>query len=485
MLDTRYESVRLLGTGGMASVWLAHDGLLGRDVALKRLLAGIAGQPGMAERFAREGEAAAALSHPHIVAVYDAGIDDEGAFLVMEYVEGTTLAERLHTQGRLPSQEVANIGAAVAEALGHAHDRGVVHRDVKPANILLDGQGGLKLTDFGIAQLSWDTSDLTMTAAQLGTAAYFSPEQATGDPVGPSSDVYSLGVMLYRMATGEVPFVGENPISVAAQHVHDLPAPPSHVAPLDDRLEALILSCLAKAPRDRPTAHELAAALSTISRTDPTLPLALPVPASAAEVAGAADPTMVLEPGMTDMVDSRTQMWMVRTAALILIITVSGLILGLLTRQGQPAAQEVAPPPPIAETTTTEATTTTTGPTTTVASTTTTPPTTTAPPTTTTTAAGPETIPDALALLVDQVNSVISDKDAHPKVRKELAKRAQDLIDDWADSRDPAELEKDANRLVDEIAEARERDRIDDVAASELETTLTALLDMAAHAHDG
>jgi len=478
MLDTRYEPLRLLGTGGMASVWLAHDGMLGRDVAIKRLNPEFAAQELMADRFTREGTAAAALSHPGIVTVYDAGVDGDGPFLVMEHVDGMTLAHRLSNNTRLSSSEVAEIGIAVAEALAHAHQRGVVHRDVKPGNILTDADGNLKLADFGIAQVSWDTSDLTITATQLGTAAYFSPEQALGRPVGPASDVYSLGVMLYRMATGTVPFEGDSPIAVASAHVHETPTSPSSRAQVDAQLEGIIMACLAKDPDRRPAAGDLVERLARIGETPPTAvltPLAI-------DDAPATDPTVILDlTSINDPVISQHG-WFLRAGALGLVAVVGALIFGLISRNSSAgetqAATTIVSAPVVAATVATTVAETTTAsstsaPTTTRATTTSTAaPTTVAP-------QGPQTIAEAIAVLADQVDSVVDGRVGHPKFRRELAKRTDDLMEDWDDKQDLGELEKNAERILDEIDEARNRDRVDGHAADDLEATLRLILDMA------
>lgn len=474
MLDTRYEPIRLLGIGGMASVWLARDGLLARDVAIKRLLPELATQPDMAERFTREGTAAAALSHANVVTVFDAGVDEQGPYLVMEHVDGPSLAEQLTNSARLPSADVARIGAGLASALAHAHERGVVHRDVKPANVLVDRDGSPRLVDFGIAHVSWAASDLTATATQLGTAAYFSPEQAKGGVAGPASDVYSLGVLLYRLVTGTVPFEGTNPLSVAAAHVHDAPRAPSDLAPVDDRLNSLILSCLSKEPSQRPTAAQLEEPLTGIAplgTTDVLVGSPMGAPASPT------DPTVVLRRQPTEP-EPRSRRWLAGVAV-VGVLAIGATIAGLIAGQGasdrlaESGVQVAAPAQTAASTTMPPATTvavpaTTQAPTTTVATT-----------TTSTVPAGPQTIAAAIDLLVEQVDGIAQGSDAHPKVLKDLQKRTDELASHWEDSRNLDQLEADTEELLDDIDSATRRGRLDEDIATDLGDTLTIILEFA------
>ena len=251
---------RELGTGGMARVFLGRDEVLDRPVAVK-VLNPLHGGTDIGERFQREGRTAARLAHPNIVQVYDAGegaLDGrESPYIVMEYVPGGDLKELIDRQGRLSGAELSRLGGEVCSGLAHAHERGVIHRDIKPHNILLDENGHAKVTDFGIAR-ALDTSQATLTGAYLGTALYSSPEQLQGQKVTPKSDVYSLGVTLYQAATGEPPFSGGTPIEVASQHVSKAPTPPrERGADVSEDLEVLILACLAKQADDRPTVDEV------------------------------------------------------------------------------------------------------------------------------------------------------------------------------------------------------------------------------------
>ncbi|HEX2742539.1 MAG TPA: protein kinase [Rubrobacter sp.] len=248
-----------LGSGGMARVFLGRDEVLDRAVAVK-LLNPVHGGTDIGDRFEREGRTAARLAHPNIVQVYDAGEAEfngrETSFIVMEYVPGGDLKALIDQKGRLPGSELARLGDEVCAGLAHAHEHGVIHRDIKPHNILLDENGHAKVTDFGIAR-ALDATQATRTGYFLGTAMYSSPEQLQGQKVTPKSDVYSLGTTLYQAATGETPFAGDTPIEVASQHVSKTPTPPrQRGADVSEDLAALILSCLAKNPDDRPTAEE-------------------------------------------------------------------------------------------------------------------------------------------------------------------------------------------------------------------------------------
>lgn len=220
LLNGRYRLDAQIGTGGMSTVYRAFDTVLERQVAIKLMHREIASDSDQLERFRREARAVAQLNHPHIVTVIDAGEDDNMPYIVFEYVEGETLKDRIRRYGRLPIQESIAYAIEIARALGVAHDRGIVHRDVKPQNVLVDEEGSAKVTDFGIAR-TLDQEGLTADGRVLGTTDYVSPEQALGHPVTGQSDLYSLGIVLFEMLTGDVPFKGDNQVAVAMKHVRE------------------------------------------------------------------------------------------------------------------------------------------------------------------------------------------------------------------------------------------------------------------------
>ena len=260
---SRYRVERTLGIGGMATVYLAHDSVLGREVALKVLAEHLSGDESFRERFLREARLAARVTHPNVVQIYDAGADERGLFIVMEYVEGETLAEELARRGRLAPAEAVDLGIQLCAALDAAHAAGLVHRDVKPQNVLRGRDGTTRLGDFGIAR-SHDSTALTEHGSVLGTAAYLAPEQGRGEAVTGAADLYSLGVLLYEALTGVRPHDGASLSEVLLRREREAPAPPSAVvAEIPAELDAAVLACLALRPEERPaSAAALAADLS-------------------------------------------------------------------------------------------------------------------------------------------------------------------------------------------------------------------------------
>jgi serine/threonine protein kinase len=250
-LSGRYRLEARIGAGGMSTVYRALDGTLQRQVAIKLMNREVATDSDQLERFRREARAVAQLSHPHIVGVIDAGEDEGRPYIVFEYVEGETLKERIRRLGRLPISEAVAYAIEIARALGAAHARHIVHRDVKPQNVLIDEEGSAKVTDFGIAR-TLDEEGLTADGRVLGTTDYVSPEQALGQPVTGQSDLYSLGVVLFEMLTGEVPFKGENQVAVAMMHVREaLPDVQSRRPEVSAALAAVVDNATAKHQEDR------------------------------------------------------------------------------------------------------------------------------------------------------------------------------------------------------------------------------------------
>ncbi len=270
VVDNRYDIVRPLGSGGMGEVYLARDRTLGRDVALKMLRSQYANDRDSAERFKREALSAARLSHPSIVQVYDRGDTEDGSsYIAMEYVPGGTLKERITEEGPLDARLAASYGYQVAEALGAAHAKGIVHRDIKPQNVLITAPGQAKVADFGIARAASAAGDSqTQTGTVMGTAGYMSPEQSLGRPATPKSDLYSLGIVLYEAVTGSLPFTADNPIAVSMKHVNEAPRPPRDLNPaVPEGMNAVIMRLLSKDPGDRyPDADALAEDLWRVRR---------------------------------------------------------------------------------------------------------------------------------------------------------------------------------------------------------------------------
>ncbi len=257
VLGERYEIGGVLGRGGMAEVHRGRDLRLGREVAVKVLRSDLARDPSFQVRFRREAQASASLNHPAIVAVYDTGEDRTalGAtpYIVMEYVEGETLRDVLRREGPLAPERAMSLAGDICAALDFSHRNGIVHRDVKPGNVMITPQGSVKVMDFGIARAVSDSAaTMTSTAAVIGTAQYLSPEQARGEGVDARSDVYSLGCLLYELVTGAPPFTGDSPVAVAYQHVREDPKLPSSINPrVPAELDAILLKAMSKNPANR------------------------------------------------------------------------------------------------------------------------------------------------------------------------------------------------------------------------------------------
>ncbi|HEX5876963.1 MAG TPA: Stk1 family PASTA domain-containing Ser/Thr kinase [Actinomycetota bacterium] len=374
LLD-RYEVGRLLGAGGMAEVFEGRDRLLARRVAIKVLQTQFARDPSFLIRFKREAQAAASLSHPNIVGVYDTGTEDGTHFIVMEFVDGRTLKDVIRAEGPLYPERAAEICADVCSALVAAHARGLIHRDIKPGNVMLTPEGKVKVMDFGIARAT-TSETITQTAAVVGTAQYISPEQAQGQTVDYRSDIYSVGCCLFEMLTGTVPFTGATPVAIAYRHVREDPTPPRMLNPdVPAPLEAICLKAMAKLPDNRyQTAAELHDDLERFRNGQPVH--ATPLMDSAATTQaiprdGGADPTAMLGgPIAADRAtryaepeeeERRTSVgWIVVSLlALVAVGLAAFFITRALTGNDTPTATTVATPTTAAPTTqTTEAPTT-------------------------------------------------------------------------------------------------------------------------------
>ncbi len=266
-IEGRFELRRLLGAGAMGAVYLARDLELDEDVALKILPALLAGDETATRRFINEIRLARRISHPNVVRTHDVGRWSGGLFLTMEYVPGRTLREELDARGRLPAGEAVALAAQLLEALVAAHGAGVIHRDIKPQNLLLDATGALKVLDFGIAVMQGSSGQLTEAGLVVGTPAYMAPEQLMGEPLTPAADIYAVGVVLYEALGGALPYAAASPMALAAQIVSAQPRPLSELDPaLDPRLTALVGALLAREPGRRPAAAAVLSSLEAVTR---------------------------------------------------------------------------------------------------------------------------------------------------------------------------------------------------------------------------
>jgi len=338
VLSGRYEITHLIARGGMAQIYRAHDRQLDRIVALKVLFPELSTDRSFVERFRREAQAAANLSHPNIVQVYDWGEDEGNYFIVMELVEGQSLSEIIRDHGPLKAIPAARIAADIAAGLAYAHRSGVVHRDVKPGNVIVTADGEVKVTDFGIARAMNTDEDLTQTGLVMGTATYFSPEQAEGRTVDGRSDLYALGVVAFEMVAGRPPFVAESPIAVASKHVREVPPlPRDFVANVPPDYEAVVMKSLSKFPEQRyQTADEMRADFLRFVDGQPVLAQEVATTMAAAVAAtttvAAVGPSTTAVPAYAGPKseyrrERSPRAWIAAIAALVLLLAVIGFFL--------------------------------------------------------------------------------------------------------------------------------------------------------------
>jgi eukaryotic-like serine/threonine-protein kinase len=336
-LGGRYRPLRRIGSGGMGTVWEADDLVLHRRVAVKILSPSLCEDETVAARFHREAQAAGRLAHPNVAAVFDYGEEQGCPFIVMELVQGRTVRELLDERGRLPVDEALDVAAQVAEALAAAHAAGIVHRDVKPGNVMVADGGRVKVMDFGIADASW-FDPITDTGIVMATARYISPEQATGGSGGPASDVYSLGMVLYEMLAGRAPFEGPSPFAVAAAHAYEVAPPVSRFVPsLPPSVAAIVDRATRKDARERPSAQALAFGLRTEGGGADD---GATTPALAASTGDVAGDTAVLGPGAVPApppTSGSGWLW-VAAAMLGLLLVVSVLVAATSGARGPGAA---------------------------------------------------------------------------------------------------------------------------------------------------
>ena len=459
MIADRYEPIEQIGTGGMATVWRAKDTLLGRFVAIKRLLPHLAGDPVAAQRFDREAQAAAGLSHPGIVTVFDSGVDEEGPFIVLELIEGPTLADHLAETGSLDAASVVAIVSQVASALDHAHAQGVVHRDIKPANVILEPGGRARLADFGIARTIEDPATITDSGDLVGTITYLAPEILAGQPATPVSDVYSLGAVTYELLAGRPPYQATTPAALIDAVRQGAPPSLSGVAP--DQMASAVSSAMARDPAARPaTAGELAAAMVgsatlVIGPDMVSLPPGLALGSEDPTVVSDLPPAPVGEPERTPTSRVRWSM----AAGLLALLALAATAMTMDRDPGR-AGEGTA----LAAATTTITTTTTTLPTTTTTATTTT----TTIPATTTLADTPESVAGEISGFLARLGP----PEFRPRDVRQVEERLEQVMDAWQDG-DRAELRRELERMFEAVADLERSDE-----REELTTRLVELADL-------
>jgi beta-lactam-binding protein with PASTA domain len=338
LIDGRYEVLSRIGSGGMGDVYLAHDQLLGRQVAVKLLHHRFAEDQEFVERFRREASSAAGLSHPNVVAVFDRGEWDGTYYIAMEYLPGRSLKTIVREQGPIEPSLAIDIVIQILRAARFAHRRGIIHRDLTPHNVILDEEGRAKVTDFGIARAG--ASDMTLTGSIMGTAQYLSPEQAQGHAVNASSDLYAVGIVLYELLTGSVPFDGETAVTIALKQVSAVPAPPSALNPVVSAdLDAVVLRALAKDPTQRfADAEEFIEALQQVAQGSPYVPGSGGDTRSALAGSGPPSGPLLLAPmALDEDAPNGPRAWWLWGVGLVVLAVVAAALVVLLVSDGKVA----------------------------------------------------------------------------------------------------------------------------------------------------
>ena len=448
MIAERYELVEQIGTGGMATVWKAKDTLLGRSVAIKRLLPHLATIPEAAERFTREAQAAAGLSHPGIVTVFDTGEDEGGPYIVLELIEGTTLAAQLVGNGPGDPTAVADIVTQLASALDHAHAMGVVHRDVKPANVILGPEGRVRLADFGIAKTFDDPTTVTATGELVGTISYMAPEILQGHPATPSSDLYSLGAVTYELLAGRPPFAADSP--AALLEAVRVATPPSLKGLAPDVMASAVSVAMAKDPTQRPSSAGAFASSLMGTVTQSLGAVDQPMASDRSE-----DPTLVIastirspEPVQAGTVPTKRNAWPV-LSVLLGLLAVAAIA---MSNERDPAAEDAAAAGntiPAASPTTSTTPLTTTAPSTTTT-------------TTTTTTTIVEDTPEVVAAEIAALLNGLETPQFRPRDVTEVGERLDRVMAAWENGDDEKlrrELER-AFEAVNDLDDSAERDEL-------------------------
>jgi len=464
VLADRYELGPVLGEGGMARVHRGLDRQLRRPVAVKVLAPPFDRDSSFLERFRREARAAAGLSHPNIVAVFDSGSDDGTHFIVTELVEGETLADRLGRDGPMPPAESIAVAVDIARALAAAHERGLIHRDIKPGNVMLLPDGRVKVVDFGIARAA-GSDTLTGTGVVLGSTAYLSPEQAGGHPVDERADLYALGCVLYEMVTGHVPFRADTPIATMYRHVNEDPPLPSTMVPVQSELEAIVMRCLEKDPKRRfASAAELEAALLAVplARSGDTMQLETMNAAETAQTVAAVDaggattePVAAGSGGGSPTRPTRTapsharrnarsrRSWLIAALVAGLLLALTVVLIAATNDPLRPKAAARAATQDAAENALPSDT--------------------------------PVTFARAWSRLISSIGSAQATEGISDHVAEELTKRADELLDAYRDG-DAEKLGEALTHLDEELTKAVEDEEISPTAADSIDSAISGLV---------